>query len=156
MFSKPSKDVSRLPPNKPASAPSSPDPSARKGPVVPSVIARDMVIDGGLVGDGELHVDGVVRGDIRVSRLTIGESGQIEGTISAETVDARGRVLGTITAQQVRLSATAHVEGDITHEQLAIETGASFQGRSLKLQPPIPESRGEVIALAPPSAAAEI
>ena len=156
MFSKPSKVVSRPAPTKaPASA--APDAAARKGPPgVPSVIAKDMTIEGDLIGEGELHVDGIIRGDVRVSRLTIGESGQIEGTVCAQVVDARGKVIGSITAQQIRLFATAHVEGDITHSQLAMETGASFQGRSLKLQPPPePAPRGEVINLTPPSGATE-
>ncbi len=48
----------------------------------------------------------------------------------------RGKVIGAITARQIRLFATAHVDGDMTHEQLAMETGASFQGRSLKFQRP--------------------
>jgi cytoskeletal protein CcmA (bactofilin family) len=34
----------------------------------------------------------------------------------------------------VRLYGTAHVDGDITHEQLSMETGAFFQGRSVKFQ----------------------
>ncbi len=106
----------------------------RKSPSVASVIAKDMTVEGGFTGEGELHVDGVIRGDVRVSRLTIGETGQGEGTISAELVEARGKVVGAITAKQIRLFATAHVDGDITHEQLAMETGASFQGRSLKFQ----------------------
>ena len=150
MFSKQSKAVQRPAPTKaPASA--APDPAARKAPGVPSVIAKDMTIEGGLVGEGELHIDGVVRGDVRVGRLTIGESGLIEGTVCAEVVDARGKVVGSITAQQIRLFATAHVEGDITHEQLAMETGASFQGRSLKFQrpasAPMAAITGEVIEM---------
>ena len=156
MFSKPSKAVSRPAPIKaPASA--APDAAARKAPGVPSVIARDMTIEGGLIGDGELHVDGIIRGDVRVSRLTIGESGQIEGTVCAEVVDARGKVIGSISAQQIHLYATAHVEGDITHDQLAMETGASFQGRSLKFPAPAPDPtpRGEVINLTPPSSPVE-
>jgi cytoskeletal protein CcmA (bactofilin family) len=51
-------------------------------------------------------------------------------------VEVRGRVSGSITAKQVRLYGGAHVEGDITHEQLSIENGAFFQGRSLRLQRP--------------------
>ncbi len=35
-----------------------------------------------------------------------------------------------------RLYGTAYVDGDITHEQLAMETGAFFQGRSLQFQRP--------------------
>ncbi|MEI9963585.1 MAG: polymer-forming cytoskeletal protein [Caulobacteraceae bacterium] len=132
----------------------------RKVATVASVIGKDMTVEGGMTGEGELHVDGVVRGDIRVGRLTIGETGHIEGTISAELVEARGKVVGSITAKQIRLFATAQVDGDITHEQLAMETGASFQGRSLKFQRPAapaqprPESApmGDVINLGAVSA----
>ena len=102
--------------------------------------------------------DGVIRGDVRVSRLTIGETGRIDGTVSAELVEARGKVIGSITAKQIRLFATAHIEGDITHEQLAMETGASFQGRSLKFQrQAAPQSsspsapQGEVVRMAAPT-----
>ena len=56
--------------------------------------------------------------------------------MSAEEVECHGRVIGSITARQIRLSSTAHVDGDITHEQLAMENGAFFQGRSLKAQRP--------------------
>lgn len=113
-----------------------PAPSPRRGPKVASLIADDISIEGDLRGDGELQVDGTIRGDVSVSRLTIGESGQVEGSIHAESVDVRGRVIGSITAKQVRLLATAHVDGDITHEQLTMEAGAFFQGRSLKFQRP--------------------
>jgi cytoskeletal protein CcmA (bactofilin family) len=154
MFSKPSKPMTRT--TAPVKAPVAPPPldsqAARKAPSVASVIAKDMTVEGGLSGEGELHVDGVVRGDVKVTRLTIGESGHIEGTVSAEMVEARGKVIGSITARQIRLFASAHIEGDITHEQLAMETGASFQGRSLKFQRPppavAPQPAGDVINLA--------
>ncbi len=134
MFSKSSKPAPR-PAAKAPNAPPPLDPSViRKSPSVASVIGKDITVEGGISGEGELHVDGVVRGDVRVGRLTIGETGHIEGTISAELVEARGKVVGSITAKQIRLFATSHVDGDITHEQLAMETGASFQGRSLKFQ----------------------
>jgi cytoskeletal protein CcmA (bactofilin family) len=45
-------------------------------------------------------------------------------------------VVGASIAKQVRLFSSASVEGDITAEQLAIEPGASFEGRSIKLQRP--------------------
>jgi hypothetical protein len=54
----------------------------------------------------------------------------------AEAVEVRGRVVGAITSKQVRLYGTSYIDGDITHEQLAMETGAFFQGRSLKFQRP--------------------
>ncbi|MBS0490351.1 MULTISPECIES: polymer-forming cytoskeletal protein [unclassified Phenylobacterium] len=116
----------------------------RKAPKPASLISQDLTLEGGITGEGELHVDGVIRGDVRVGRLTLGDTGHIEGSVQAETVDIRGRIIGTITAKQVRLFGTAYVDGDITHEQLSVETGAFFQGRSLKFQRPAP------VALAAP------
>jgi cytoskeletal protein CcmA (bactofilin family) len=110
------------------------DGGARRSLKVASVIGDDMVIEGSITGQGELHLDGLVRGDITVERLSIGETGQVEGTITADSVDVRGKLLGTLSAKQVKLYGTAHVDGDITHEQLSMEPGAYFQGRSLKFQ----------------------
>ncbi len=104
----------------------------RKAPKPASLISQDLTLEGGIVGEGELHVDGVIRGDVRVGRLTLGDTGHIEGSIQAESVDIRGRIIGTVTAKQVRLYGTAYVDGDITHEQLSVETGAFFQGRVLQ------------------------
>jgi cytoskeletal protein CcmA (bactofilin family) len=111
-----------------------PGPAPRKTPKTASLIADDITIEGNVVGDGELHVDGVIRGDVRVPRLSVGETGHIEGSVLADAVETRGRIVGTITAKQVKLLGTCFVDGDITHEQLTMETGAFFQGRSLKFQ----------------------
>jgi cytoskeletal protein CcmA (bactofilin family) len=114
-----------------------PRPAApRTGQKLASLVANDMVLEGNIVGGGELQIDGVIKGDVRVERVTVGDSGQVEGGIYAEAVEVRGKVSGSITAKQVRLYGACHVDGDITHEQLAMETGAFFQGRSLRLQRP--------------------
>lgn len=123
--------------------------AARKAPKAASLISQDLTVEGAIIGEGELHLDGVIRGDVRVGRLTLGDTGHVEGAIQAETVDVRGRVIGSITAKQVRLYGTAYVDGDITHEQLSVETGAFFQGRSLKFQRPAP------VALAAPEPEAQ-
>lgn len=114
--------------------PSIPQETPRKGPRVASLITEDMRIEGNLSGDGELHIDGFVRGDLKVARLTIGEAGRVEGSITSESLDCRGRVVGAIIAREVRLYASAHVDGDVTHDEIAIEAGAFFQGRAVKMQ----------------------
>ncbi len=114
------------------------DPAARppRPQKMASLIANDMTLEGNISGGGELQVDGAIKGDLRVERVTIGDGGHVDGGVYAEAVEVRGRVSGSITAKQVRLYGACHVEGDITHEQLAMETGAFFQGRSLRLQRP--------------------
>ncbi|HYE44654.1 MAG TPA: polymer-forming cytoskeletal protein [Caulobacter sp.] len=145
MFSKPA-NKSAPSPAKPTATPepvlSTPTSSAapadapKPRPKVASLISSGITIEGGVTGDGELQIDGVVRGDVRVGRLTVGETGHIEGSVYAEATEVRGRIVGSVTAKQVRLYGTSYIDGDITHEQLAMETGAFFQGRSLKFQRP--------------------
>jgi cytoskeletal protein CcmA (bactofilin family) len=99
-----------------------------------SLIGGDMVLEGDISGGGEIQVEGTIKGDIRVEHVTVGDGGVVEGGIYADAVEVRGKVSGSITAKQVRLYGACQVDGDITHEQLAMETGAFFQGRSLRLQ----------------------
>jgi cytoskeletal protein CcmA (bactofilin family) len=116
-----------------------------------SLLSESLTIEGNLESEGEVQLDGVIRGDVRVAKLTIGETGHVEGQVFCETIEVRGRVIGSISGKQVRLYGTAYVDGDITHEQLAIEWGAFFQGRSLKFQRPAPAL--EVVATEEPAAA---
>jgi cytoskeletal protein CcmA (bactofilin family) len=120
--------------NKGASTPVEAGPARKLA--VASLVAEGVVFRGDLATDGDLHLDGVVEGDLKAAYLTIGESGVVTGTIQAETIEIRGRVSGAISARQVRLWATARVDGDISHAELSIESGAHFEGRSLVFTTP--------------------
>ncbi len=96
---------------------------------VPSIISPDLKIVGHLKSNGAIQIDGTIEGDIDVPLLTVGEQGKIDGTTVAETVRIFGTVNGRVQAKTVRLDASARVTADITHETLAIEAGAYFEGR---------------------------
>lgn len=100
-----------------------------------SLVAEGVRIKGDVETKGDLHLDGAVEGDLRVGLLVIGETGSVSGAIHADAVEVRGRVTGVICARRVKLWATARVDGDISHTELAIEAGAHFEGRSLALVP---------------------
>lgn len=133
----------------PAPAPT-PAPPPRPKPA--SMIAQGVAIKGDVMGDGELHLDCVVQGDIRVGKLVLGPNARVEGQLYAQVIEIHGKVTGQVTAKQVRLYGTAMVDGDITHEQLAMETGAQFEGRSLKFQRPAPAASTAPASTAPSSA----
>ena len=138
-------------PVQPPPAPAQPVPPPRPKPA--SMVAQGVAIKGDVMGEGEVHLDCVVQGDVRVGKLVLGPNARIEGALFAQVIEIHGRVTGSVSAKQVRLYATAVVDGDITHEQLAMETGAQFQGRSLKFQRPAPPPEAPVAAVpAPPRA----
>ena len=114
---------------------------------VASLVAEGVTFRGDFTSEDDLHLDGVVEGDLSVGRLTIGESGSVNGTIHAESVEIRGRVTGAISARQVRLWATARVDGDISHAELSIESGAHFEGRSLVFAPADAEAEAPTLSV---------
>lgn len=118
----------------PASAPMAQTEGMRRAKPA-SLLAADLVFEGNISGDGELLIDGAVKGDIHVARLIVGEHAHVEGTIRGGQIEVRGHVHGNIEGKAIRLLETAHVEGDVTHEQLSIDVGAFFQGRCQQFRP---------------------
>ena len=105
-----------------------------KEPAAPSILSTDLKITGDLVSEGEIQIDGHVIGDIQANVLIVGESANVNGEITADSVRVHGKVTGQIRAQSVSLAKTAHVLGDILHENLAIEQGAFLEGHCRRSQ----------------------
>ncbi len=100
----------------------------RQLPTEPSFIARDTSFEGNISSDGEIHIDGELRGSIRAHTCLVDSHGEVQGGISAQFVVVRGRVIGPITAAQVTIQAGAHVEGNVINENIIIENGAHIIG----------------------------
>lgn len=100
-----------------------------------SVIGNDLSIEGETITircKGSLRVNGDIQADLHSQELEVGREGRITGSIAADTVNVFGHVNGAIQGGQVILHASAEVDGDIHSGNLAIESGASFDGRSRK------------------------
>ena len=94
-----------------------------------SIICSDMTITGSISAAGAMQIDGKVDGDITVTDLVIGSTGEIVGEIKAETLRVKGHVKGSIRAKKVELETGATVIGDIIHGALVIQPDASFEGQ---------------------------
>ena len=101
--------------------------------VAPTIISSDMRITGNITSEGEVQIDGVVDGDVRGAKVSIGASGHVAGAVSADRILVRGRVNGQIRAQLVTLTRTAQVKGDIFHDTLSMESGAKLEGHCRRL-----------------------
>ncbi|KAK0350443.1 hypothetical protein LTR94_029021 [Friedmanniomyces endolithicus] len=99
-----------------------------------STLSADLNFQGDVAGAGDLQVDGHIKGDLQVGRLVVGETGAVEGAIRADFVEVRGRIVGSVQAKQIKLLATAYVDGDLTADQLSIDVGAFFQERGAQSQ----------------------
>ncbi len=93
-----------------------------------TVVAAGTRVDGNIDCEGDLHVEGTVRGAVRALRLVIGPEGAIEGQVAADDITVRGFVKGPVHTRHIHLEADSAVEGDISTETIAIDTGARLSG----------------------------
>lgn len=122
-----------------------------RGPT--SLLSQGLTLEGNLSTDGDVQLDGTVRGDVVCKTLTVGLQGVVVGAVTADLVRLRGRVEGRITAAVVELAASASVTGDIVHESLAIEAGARVDGHVKRRPSNAAAAFGNFDALAKPEPA---
>lgn len=108
--------------------------------MAPSIISADLEVQGNLIASGDIQIDGTVHGDVRSGSLTVGEKATINGEVVADDLVVRGRIVGSIRGRRVQLCSTCHVEGDILHEALAVETGAFFEGNCRHSDDPLAQN----------------
>ena len=93
-------------------------------------LSSGLSIVGKIIGRGALTIFGHVEGELGASTVVIAEGAEMVGDIVAEELTVNGHVKGGINANRVRLNGTGVVEGDISHQILAMEESARFEGAS--------------------------
>jgi cytoskeletal protein CcmA (bactofilin family) len=94
-----------------------------------SFIGGEVVVTGNVSGQGDLHIDGSIDGDVACKSLILGASGQVKGNVAAERANIAGTVDGTISVGALTVEKAARVKGDITYQTISIENGAQVDGR---------------------------
>jgi cytoskeletal protein CcmA (bactofilin family) len=91
-------------------------------------ITEGTSITGDISAKSGMRIDGNVQGNIKTpSKVVVGETGVIKGTLECENADIEGKFSGKMTISgTLTLRATAQVDGDVVVGKLAIEPGAAF------------------------------
>lgn len=100
-------------------------------------------VQGELVAEGDIRVDGNVSGRITCrATLIIGSEGYVEGEITAENMRVAGRLKGNADVSgELRLESSASIDGDLTVAALDVEDGATLNGRVYMKQDGTAEER---------------
>lgn len=94
-----------------------------------SILAQDLRITGEISSTGTIEVLGEIEGNLTARGLVVGAEGRMSGTVSAETVEVKGRLDGRVATHAFALRASAVVAADITYTTLVIESGAQIEGK---------------------------
>lgn len=100
----------------------------------PSILSEGFRVDGDIACAGEIHVGGTLIGNIVAGKVTLGESGSINGSVEAETAIINGALQGRLVAVNVILGRSAQVRADVIYCSMRIEPGAVFEGYSRRVE----------------------
>ena len=107
----------------------------KKQPPIKSLIAQGTRIEGNVLFNDGLRIDGDVVGDIRASEdnpsiLVISELASVTGQIHADHVIINGYVKDPVLAfNLLELQPKARIEGDVSYRALEMHQGATISGQ---------------------------
>ncbi len=118
---------------------------------VNTLIGKETEIRGGIVFQGGLHIDGVVKGDVsdmedQMAVLTVGEEATIEGDVHVPHLILDGSVVGDVHATEtVELAPNACVTGNIYYNRIEMAMGAEVNGQLIHVNEMVEEERQPVV-----------
>lgn len=112
--------------SKPAESSRKEPPQGQSASIGPSI-----TINGDVTGEENLVVAGVIEGTVNLkdNNLVVSENGRLTANISARIIRVDGEVKGELRgSEQVIISPTGQVSGDIRAPRVVLEDGCQFKG----------------------------
>ena len=106
-----------------------------------TMIAKGTVVNGDVLFEGGLLVEGTIKGNVRAedgtdSLLRLSEAGVIEGEIHVPNVVINGKVSGDVhSSGHVELAAKAIVNGNVHYNLIEMVMGSQVNGALVHAQP---------------------
>ena len=96
-----------------------------------TLISAGTIVNGDLVSDNDLRIDGTINGNVSsTAKIIVGPSGYVEGNIEGQQADITGKVSGNITVNEIlQLRGNCQVQGNICAGKLQVEPTAVFNGQ---------------------------
>jgi cytoskeletal protein CcmA (bactofilin family) len=110
-----------------------------------SLVGRPVVVEGEISGDENLHIDGRVKGTIRLTGdLFVGAGGVVEAEVDARNVVIQGSVTGKVLARrQFEVQPSGRFNGECTAASFEIREGAVFEGISRMISSVSPSEKAQ-------------
>jgi cytoskeletal protein CcmA (bactofilin family) len=100
------------------------------GQAMDTIIGSSVKVEGNFVGQGNIIVEGEVKGDLKTSQnIEAGSESKITANIEAANALIAGEVEGKINIKEhLELTNTAKITGDIEAGILVVASGAAIDG----------------------------
>ena len=112
-----------------------------------TVIAPSVRVEGDFVSEGNVRIEGEVKGSISTERdLIVGEAAKITAGVVARNAVIAGELHGNLRVfDRLELASTARIYGDIQSKVLSVAPGAMMKGQLvIGLEVPVQEKATSV------------
>jgi cytoskeletal protein CcmA (bactofilin family) len=104
-------------------------------PVETTVISAGSKLEGCFETEGNLIIDGSVKGTIKCGSLEIMEDGNVDANVEADAINVAGNFEGEMICRgRLTFFRTGKVKGDISYRTLSIESGGLLDGNVSKFK----------------------
>mgnify|MGYP000908104832 FL=1 len=110
------------------------DPSAKTASktMKPSIISEGFEFIGEVRSQGDLTVDGTLRGTLSLNTVLVGAGGVLEGEVSCNRMSVKGNFSGRLECIDLIVGSEAVVDGNIAFQSITIQRGGVIKGMLLK------------------------
>tara|TARA_Y100000782_G_C10188982_1_gene269068 strand:+ start:9750 stop:10154 length:405 start_codon:yes stop_codon:yes gene_type:complete len=93
-------------------------------------IAQGTKIQGDVVTEGDLRIDGELQGSIDCKgKLVIGNTGAIKGEVKCQNANLAGSIEGTcVVTEMITVQSTGKFSGELVYGKMSVEPGAQLEG----------------------------
>ena len=93
-----------------------------------SIIGEGIDFSGEINTEGNIHIDGIMRGIIRANEVVIGPNGEFDGEIIADILIINGTIKGKFTIKNLHIRKGGLLQGRAKYEILVVDIGGKIQG----------------------------
>tara|TARA_X000000950_G_scaffold276843_1_gene365385 strand:- start:1650 stop:2054 length:405 start_codon:yes stop_codon:yes gene_type:complete len=93
-----------------------------------SIITEGIEFSGEINTDGDIHLDGSMKGIIKAHEVVIGPNGNFDGEIISEVLKVSGLIKGKFTIKNLFIKKDGLLQGKAKYEVIVVDSGGRIQG----------------------------
>ena len=93
-----------------------------------SIINQGIDFVGEVNTEGDIHIDGNMKGTIKANEVVIGPNGNFDGEIISDILKVSGLIKGKFTIKNLFIKKNGLLQGKAKYEIIVVESGGKIQG----------------------------
>ena len=93
-----------------------------------SIINQGIDFVGEINTEGDIHIDGNMKGTIKANEVVIGPNGNFDGEIISDILKVSGLIKGKFTIKNLFIKKNGLLQGKAKYEIIVVESGGKIQG----------------------------